>query len=58
MFTITTNFNGTLNLLKLSKLNNSTFLQASTSEIYGDPLEHPQKEDYWGNVTYRFKIML
>tara|TARA_B100000989_G_scaffold293385_1_gene270710 strand:+ start:1242 stop:2174 length:933 start_codon:yes stop_codon:yes gene_type:complete len=51
VFTITTNFNGTLNLLKLSKLNNSTFLQASTSEIYGDPLEHPQKEDYWGNVN-------
>ena len=51
VFTITTNFNGTLNLLKLAKLNNSVFLQASTSEIYGDPLQHPQKENYWGNVN-------
>lgn len=51
VFTITTNFNGTLNLLKLAKLNNAIFLQASTSEIYGDPLVHPQKENYWGNVN-------
>lgn len=51
VYTITTNFNGTLNLLKLAKINSSIFLQASTSEIYGDPLEHPQKESYWGNVN-------
>jgi UDP-glucuronate decarboxylase len=51
VFTITTNFNGTLNLLKLAKRNKSIFLQASTSEIYGDPIVHPQKENYWGNVN-------
>ncbi len=42
---------GTTNLLELSKKNKSVFLQASTSEVYGDPLEHPQKENYWGNVN-------
>lgn len=42
---------GTLNLLDLAKLKNARFLQASTSEVYGDPLEHPQKETYWGNVN-------
>jgi len=42
---------GTTNLLDLSKKNKSVFLQASTSEIYGDPLQHPQKENYWGNVN-------
>lgn len=42
---------GTHNALGLSKAKNATFLLASTSEIYGDPLIHPQKEDYWGNVN-------
>jgi UDP-glucuronate decarboxylase len=42
---------GTSNLLDLSRKNKSIFLQASTSEIYGDPLTHPQKENYWGNVN-------
>jgi len=42
---------GTTNLLDLAKQNKSIFLQASTSEIYGDPLIHPQKESYWGNVN-------
>ena len=42
---------GTHNLLGLSKAKNATILVASTSEIYGDPLVHPQKEDYWGNVN-------
>lgn len=42
---------GVLNLLELAKKNNSRFLQASTSEIYGDPLVHPQTEDYFGNVN-------
>lgn len=42
---------GTHNALGLAKAKNAVFLLASTSEIYGDPLVHPQKEDYWGNVN-------
>lgn len=42
---------GSLNLLELAKKNNAMILQASTSEIYGNPLEHPQKETYLGNVN-------
>lgn len=42
---------GTHNLLKLAMSNEAKFLVTSTSEIYGDPLEHPQREDYWGNVN-------
>src|SRR5206468_11613986 len=42
---------GTHNLLGLAKAKKSTILVASTSEVYGDPLVHPQKEDYWGNVN-------
>tara|TARA_Y100000768_G_scaffold389020_1_gene390442 strand:- start:3765 stop:4703 length:939 start_codon:yes stop_codon:yes gene_type:complete len=42
---------GTENILKLGVKNNATVLVASTSEIYGDPLEHPQKETYYGNVN-------
>lgn len=42
---------GTHNLLGLAKEKNSRLLIASTSEVYGDPLVHPQKEDYWGNVN-------
>lgn len=42
---------GTINLLELAKKNNSIFVYASTSEIYGNPLEHPQKETYFGNVN-------
>ncbi len=42
---------GTHNLLGLSKAKNARMLIASTSEVYGDPLVHPQKEDYWGNVN-------
>ena len=38
-------------LLKYAKTYSAQFLFASTSEIYGDPLEHPQKETYWGNVN-------
>ena len=49
--TIKTNIFGTINLLELAKLNNAKIFQASTSEVYGDPLEHPQKEDYRGNVN-------
>ncbi len=49
--TIKTNILGTVNMLGLAKLHNAQFLQASTSEVYGDPVEHPQKESYWGNVN-------
>jgi dTDP-glucose 4,6-dehydratase len=42
---------GTHHLLGLAKAKNATILVASTSEVYGDPLVHPQKEDYWGNVN-------
>ena len=42
---------GTHNALGLAKEKEATFLLASTSETYGDPLEHPQNEDYWGNVN-------
>lgn len=42
---------GTHNLLGLAKAKNARMLIASTSEVYGDPLVHPQNEDYWGNVN-------
>jgi len=42
---------GTHNLLGLAKEKGATFMIASTSEVYGDPLVHPQREDYWGNVN-------
>src|SRR5207342_3285779 len=42
---------GTHNALGLAKAKNARFVIASTSEVYGDPLEHPQKETYWGNVN-------
>ncbi len=42
---------GTHHALGLAKAKGATFLLASTSETYGDPLEHPQKESYWGNVN-------
>ena len=42
---------GTHNLLGLARNKKSTFMIASTSEVYGDPLVHPQKETYWGNVN-------
>src|SRR5205807_2346086 len=42
---------GTHNTLGLAKDKKATFILASTSEVYGDPLEHPQKENYWGNVN-------
>jgi UDP-glucuronate decarboxylase len=42
---------GTLNMLGLCKRLRASFLQASTSEVYGDPLQHPQTEAYWGNVN-------
>lgn len=42
---------GALNMLELARAHNATILQASTSEVYGDPLEHPQAESYRGNVN-------
>jgi UDP-glucuronate decarboxylase len=42
---------GAINMLDLAKRLNARILQASTSEVYGDPLAHPQTEDYWGNVN-------
>ena len=42
---------GALNLLELASNSGARILQASTSEVYGDPLEHPQSETYWGNVN-------
>jgi len=43
--------NGVENALKLAKRTGARFLLSSTSEVYGDPLQHPQKETYWGNVN-------
>ncbi|PKP56355.1 MAG: epimerase, partial [Candidatus Altiarchaeales archaeon HGW-Altiarchaeales-1] len=48
---LTTNGLGVYNLLNLAEKNNAKFLFSSTSEVYGDPKEHPQKETYWGNVN-------
>jgi dTDP-glucose 4,6-dehydratase len=42
---------GARNALELARKNKARFLQASTSEVYGDPLQHPQVESYWGNVS-------
>ncbi|KQK06698.1 UDP-glucuronic acid decarboxylase 2 [Brachypodium distachyon] len=49
--TIKTNVVGTLNMLGLAKRIGARFLLTSTSEVYGDPLQHPQVETYWGNVN-------
>ena len=49
--TLKTSIVGTLNLLELAQRTGARILQASTSEIYGDPIVHPQKESYWGNVN-------
>jgi len=42
---------GSINMLKFAKEKGAGYLEASTSEVYGDPKEHPQKETYWGNVN-------
>jgi len=42
---------GTRNMLEVARRNGARFMHASTSECYGDPLEHPQTEDYWGHVN-------
>ena len=51
MHTMMTSVAGTGNLLRLAERHQAAFLQASTSEVYGDPEEHPQREDYWGHVN-------
>jgi nucleoside-diphosphate-sugar epimerase len=48
--TLAVNSEGTRSMLELARLHNAKFLFSSTSEIYGDPLVHPQPESYWGNV--------
>jgi len=50
-YTLMTNIDGVSNMLSLSIQTGSRLLQASTSEVYGDPLVTPQKEEYWGNVN-------
>jgi UDP-glucuronate decarboxylase len=49
--TIKTNVMGAINMLGLAKRVRARILQASTSEVYGDPTDHPQKESYWGHVN-------
>ena len=49
--TIKTSVLGTINMLGLAKRVKARILQASTSEVYGDPQVHPQPEEYWGNVN-------
>jgi UDP-glucuronate decarboxylase len=49
--TVKTNVMGAINMLGLAKRVRARILQASTSEVYGDPLVHPQTEDYWGHVN-------
>ena len=51
VFTFKTCILGALNMLELARRSNAKIIQASTSEVYGDPLVHPQKEDYLGNVN-------
>ena len=49
--TIKTNVHGSINVLELARKLGVPIFQASTSEVYGDPTQHPQREDYWGNVN-------
>ena len=49
--TLKTSVLGAINMLGLAKRQEARIFHASTSEVYGDPLEHPQKENYWGNVN-------
>src|SRR6202011_1535273 len=49
--TTKTSVHGAINMLGLAKRLRARILQASTSEVYGDPSVHPQTEDYWGNVN-------
>jgi dTDP-glucose 4,6-dehydratase len=51
IFTLRTGSEGTRNVLDFAKAKSARFILASTSEVYGEPLVHPQPEDYWGNVN-------
>lgn len=51
IFTTKTSVIGALNMLELAQKNGARIMQASTSEVYGDPVVHPQHESYWGNVN-------
>ena len=51
MQTTKTSVHGAINMLGLAKRTRAKILQASTSEVYGDPDQHPQREEYWGNVN-------
>ena len=51
LHTVKTSFTGTMNLLEIARKQKTQLLQASTSEVYGDPIQHPQPETYWGNVN-------
>ena len=51
IFTLRTGAEGTRNVLEFAKRESARFILASTSEVYGDPLIHPQPENYWGNVN-------
>jgi nucleoside-diphosphate-sugar epimerase len=51
LFTLETNYVGMRNLLELAREQGATILQASSSEVYGDPTIHPQVESYWGNAN-------
>ena len=55
--TIRTSVLGIINMLDLAKKYNAKILQASTSEIYGDPIVHPQVESYWGNGNPSLKFL-
>lgn len=51
VWTLKTSVLGTLNMLELARKHQARIMFSSTSEVYGDPLMHPQKEEYWGNVN-------
>ena len=51
LYTLKTCTTGLYNIIDFAKIYNARVLQASTSEVYGNPLEHPQAEEYWGNVN-------
>jgi dTDP-glucose 4,6-dehydratase len=51
LHTLETGSRGTANMLELARRHHARFVLTSTSEVYGDPLEHPQREAYWGNVN-------
>jgi UDP-glucuronate decarboxylase len=51
LYTLDTCYSGMKHMLDLATTHSATILQASTSEVYGDPYIHPQVESYWGNVN-------